>query len=396
MIFILAIPIILMTHISERELELPDSVIAKLIKIVAEDKKIISLGAGEPDFPAAKEIVNYTKKIADKCNHYSPPGGRSDLKDAIIKKLRRENKIHTSSENVVVTAGSQEALLLAIGTAVDVTEQVIVPSPSFLAYVPTIELFDAVPIAVPLLSENNFEINPDDVEKQVDKKKTKALIINTPANPTGNVIKRKTLEELADIAVDYDLYIFSDEAYEKIIYDNAKHVSIASLNGMEDYVVSFFTFSKSHAMCGYRLGYCVAPRKVADAITKIHVYTSISAPTISQMLGVKALKTGDRYTNQMLKEYKRRRNFIVKRLNEIGLGTAMPQGAFYAFSNISAYSRDSRRFAMQLLSKAHVAVVPGVEFGRYGECYIRCSYATKLPLIEKAMDRMEKFLKRYR
>lgn len=384
-----------MTHISERELELPDAMIGKLIKIVAEDKKIISLGAGEPDFPAAKEIIAYTKKIAGKCNHYSPPGGRADLKEAIIKKLRKENKIHALTENIVVTAGSQEALLLAIGTAVDPTEQVIVPSPSFLAYVPTVELFDAVPVTVPLLAENNFEINSDDVEKQIDRKKTKAIIINTPSNPTGNVIRRKTLEELANIAVEYDLYIFSDEAYEKIIYDNAKHVSVGSLNGMDKYVVSFFTFSKSHAMCGYRLGYCVAPRKVADAITKIHVYSSISAPTISQMLGVKALAMGNRYTKYMVNEYKRRRDFIVKRLNEIGLGTAMPKGAFYAFADISAYTRDSRRFAIQLLKKG-VAVVPGAEFGRYGEGYIRCSYATKLPLIEKALEHMEKFVKNYK
>jgi aminotransferase len=265
-----------------------------------------------------------------------------------------------------------------------------------LAYIPTIELFDAVPVAVPLLAENNFEINTDDVGKLIDKKKTKAIIINTPANPTGNVIKRKTLEELADLAVEYDMYIFSDEAYEKIIYDNANHVSVGSLNGIQDYVVSFFTFSKSYAMCGYRLGYCVAPKRVADAITKIHVYSSISAPTISQMLGVKALAIGNKYTNFMVKEYRRRRDFIVKRLNEIGLGTIKPQGAFYAFSNISAYMRDSRRFAFDLLAKAHVAVVPGAEFGRYGEGYIRCSYATRLPLIEKAMKRIESVLRRYK
>lgn len=384
-----------MTHISERELQLPEAMIGKLIKIAAEDKKIISLGAGEPDFPAPKEIAAYTKKIADKCSHYSPPGGRSDLKEALAKKLRKENKIHALPENIVVTAGSQEALLLAIGTAVDVTEQVIVPSPSFLAYVPAIELFDAVPVSVQLKEENNFEIIPGDVEEKIDRKKTKAIIINSPANPTGNVIRRKTLEELADLAVEHDLYIFSDEAYEKIIYDT-KHVSIGSLNGMDKYVVSFFTFSKSHAMCGYRLGYCVAPKKVADAITKIHVYTSISAPTISQMLGVKALAIGNKYTDYMVKEYRTRRNYIVKRLNEIGLPTAMPQGAFYAFSNIQKFSNDSRKFAMQLLNKAHVAVVPGIEFGRYGEGYIRCSYATKLPLIEKALDRMEKFLKKYK
>ncbi len=382
-----------MTHISERELELPDAVIGKLIKIAAEDKKIISLGPGEPDFPAPPPIVEYTKKIAGRCSHYSPPGGRSDLKEAIVRKLRKDNRIRCAPENIVVTSGSQEALLLATACTLDVSEQMIIPNPSFLAYLPAIELFSAVPVFAELREEEKFEINPDHVKKLIDKKKTEAILINTPANPTGTVIRKKTLEELADIAIENDIYIFSDEAYEKIIYD-AKHVSIASLNGMEDYAITFQTFSKTYAMCGYRLGYVCAPQKLAEALTKTHVYSTICAPTISQMLGVKALSLADTYTKKMVREYRRRRDMLVKRLNEIGLNTIKPEGAFYTFSRIPG--RNSRKFAMQLLHKAHVAVVPGVEFGSFGEGYIRCSYATDYSLIEKAMERMEKFVNKQR
>ncbi len=380
-----------MVHISERELELPDAVIGKLIGMKRKD--VVSLGPGEPDFSAPLPIVNYTKKIAHLVNHYSPPGGMPELKEGLVKKLRKDNRIKTEPENIIVTAGSQEAMLIAIANTLDVSEQIIIPNPSFLAYVPMAELFDAFPVSVELKEENKFEINPDDVKKLIDPKKTEAILINTPANPTGNVIRRKTLEELADMAIEHNLYIFSDEAYEKIVYEK-RHVSIGSLNGMQDYVVTFQSFSKSYAMCGYRIGYCVAPKELAETIANVHVYTSICAPTISQLLAKKALSLGNSYTKRMVKEYKKRRNFIVKRLNEIGLRTIMPQGAFYTFSNVGHLTKDCRKFSYELLNKAKVAVVPGTEFGSYGEGYIRCSYATSLKEIEKAMNRMEDFLRK--
>jgi aminotransferase len=379
-----------MRHISERDLELPDAIIGRLIQIAAEDKNILSLGPGEPDFDVPKPIVNYTRKIAGKVNHYSPPGGRSELKESIAKKLRKDNRIKCSPENIMVTSGSQEALLLSIAATLDVSEQIIIPNPSFLAYLPAVEMFNAFPVFTELKEEEKFEINPDSVEKLIDKKKTKAILINSPANPTGAVIRKKTLEELSDIAVDNDLYIFSDEAYEKIIY-GAKHVSPASLNGMNEYVLTFQTFSKTYAMCGYRLGYVCGPENLIKIMTKTHVYSTICAPTISQMLGVKALSLPKKYTNTMVHEYKRRRNLLVKRLNEIGLYTIKPEGAFYTFSRIPGKS--SMGFSKKLLKKAKVAVVPGSEFGSHGEGYIRCSYATDYKIIEKALERIEKFIK---
>jgi len=380
-----------MVDISDRELRLPDAVIGKLIKIAAEDKDILSLGPGEPDFPAPRPIVKLVKKYADKCSHYSPPGGRHELKEAIVNKVRKENHILADMENVIVTCGSQESMLMASACTLDVSEKIIIPDPSFLGYLPTFKLFYANVQKVPLMQENDFEIDPDEVKKAIDTKKTKVILINSPANPTGGIIRKKVLEELADIAVQYDLYIFSDEAYEEIIYDD-KHISIGSFNGMEDYVVSFFTFSKSYAMCGFRLGYTIAPKKLIEAMTKTHIYTTICAPTISQMVGAEAIKLDKKYINEMVREYKRRRDMLVKRLNNLNLVTKMPKGAFYTFSDISSHSKDSYKFSRELLEKAKVAVVPGKEFGDKGEGFIRCSYATDYKIIEKALDRIEKFI----
>lgn len=380
-------------HISEREQDLPDQLIEELLQISAERKDILSLGPGEPDFHLPTPLVSEIKKLANKVNHYAPPGGFLALRKAICKKLRKENKIAALPENVVVTSGSQEALMIATACTLDVSEEIVIPSPGYMSYLPTIELFNASPVFVELKEENNYEIDPDDICKVIRPKKTKVLIVNSPANPTGNVIRKKTFEQLADIAVEHDLYIFSDEAYEKIIYDGAKHVSPASLNGMGDYVVSFYTFSKTYAMCGFRLGYCVAPLSLAQAIKKTHVYTTICAPNISQLLGVKALSLPSKYTDAMVRSYKKRRDLLVPRLNELGLSTPMPKGAFYAFSNISQFAKNSKKFSLDLIKKASVATVPGTDFGAHGEGHVRFSYATDIKIIEKALDRIEKFLR---
>ena len=382
-------------HISEREFELPDAVIGKLLKIAVEDKRVYSLSAGEPNFPAPKPIIEFTKEFADKCNHYSPPGGRHELKEALVKKLKKENNIHTRPENITVTCGSQEALLLATACTLDVSEQVIIPNPSFLSYLPTFQLFNAFPVSLELKEEEDWMINPDRLKKLINKEKTKAILINTPSNPTGNVLPKKILEEVADLAVEHDLYVFSDEAYERLVYGK-KHFSIGALNGMKNYAVTFHTFSKTYAMCGYRIGYVTAPERLTQAMTKIHIYSTLAAPTISQLVATKALTIPKRYIEKMRIEYDKRRKFLVKALNNIGLPTVTPHGAFYTFSNITDYFDDSFKFANDLLHRAKVAVVPGKEFGTHGEGYIRCSYATDYQLIIKAMDKLEKFVNKLR
>jgi len=381
-----------MVHISERESQLPDQAIEKLIEVMVEDKSVLSLGPGEPDFELPKPLVAEVKRLADKSNHYSPAGGLIELREAICRKLKRDNRIHTDPGDIVVTSGSQEALLLSSMALLDVSEQVLLPNPSYMAFLPTVELLNASPVFFNLKEENAFEPDPDEIRKKIDPKKTKVIILNSPANPTGNVIRRKTMEEIADLAIEHNLTIFSDEAYEKILYDGAKHVSFASLNGMRNRVLTFQSFSKSFAMCGFRLGYVVAPKEAAEAIKKTHVYASICAPTISQKLGIKALDLPPKYTMNMVKEYDRRRKVIVKRLNGMGLSTQTPLGAFYTFSNISHLSNDSKKFAFDLLKKEKVAVVPGTDFGTEGKKFIRCSFATKLPVIEKALDRLERFI----
>ena len=381
-----------MTHISERELELPDAVIAKLLKMASEDKNIISLGAGEPNFDLPEPLQKALKRIPKTCNHYAPPGGRADLKAALVKKLAHDNKIHAEDENIIVTAGSQEAILLGAMCSLDIGEQVILPDPGFMGYLPCFELLHAVPVSLPLLEEDKFSINTDRLRRLIDKKRTKAIVINTPSNPTGTVLSKKILEDVADIAVENNLYIFSDEAYEHIVYDQ-QHVSIGSLNGMEEYAVSLFTFSKSYAMCGFRVGYAVGPNQLIDAMTRTHIYTTLSAPNPSQMLAVEALKMPRKYIQLMVNEYRKRRDFLVKKLNQIGLPTAMPEGAFYTFSNVQEHSKNSFKLAGSLLKKAKVAVVPGREFGVNGEGYIRCSYATAMDKIEDAMERFGRFLR---
>jgi aminotransferase len=382
-------------HISKREQDLPDAVIGKMLKIAVEDKSIISLAPGEPDFSLPKPLINHIPKLANKSNHYSPPGGLKELREAITKKLRKDNKIKTDPNNIIVTCGSTEAILLATACNLDISDRILIPDPSFLGYLPTFELFNAVPVSVPVLEENNFEFDPDELKKYVPKnmkKKTKGLMLCTPGNPTGTIFSKKVLEEVADFAVDNDLFIYSDEAYEKLVYEK-KHISIGSFNGMEDRVVTFQTFSKTYAMCGFRVGYCQGPSNLIEAMKKTHIYSTLAAPTISQKLAIKALSLPESHTNKMKTEYKRRRDMITKRLNELNLRTIKPQGAFYTFSNIQEYSKNSFKFSNNILQKAKVAVMPGAEFGKNGEGYIRCSYATDYNLIGKAMDRLEKYLK---
>jgi aminotransferase len=384
--------------ISERESELPVLTIGRLLHIAEEDKRVISLGPGEPDFTAPKNIIAAAKKALDKgYTHYSPPAGRSDFKEAIIKKLKKDNCIRASPENIVVTTGSTEAIMLALMCTIDPGEGVMVPDPGFLAYKPTVEVLNGMPISVPLYEEDGFQLDVERMEKAIIPERTNAIILNSPSNPTGTVFSRKVLEEVAGFAMEYDLLIISDEAYEKLVYGGAKHISIGSLNGMEDRVLTLHSFSKTYAMPGFRLGYAVGNEKLIAAMAKLHLFTSLCAPTLSQVAAMGALKGTQEPVRKMVREYDRRRKMIVRRINDIpGFSCAEPKGAFYAFPNISYYRMKSLKFAEWLLKNAKVAVVPGTEFGRMGEGFIRCSYATEYRKIEKAMDNIERAVKKLR
>lgn len=383
-------------EISEREKELPVSTIGELIKIAEEERGIISLGPGEPDFEAPKNIVNFAcKKLREGFTHYSPPGGRSELREAVAKKLKRENGIDVSPEQVIITSGSTEGILLNLICTIDPGEGVLIPDPGFLAYKPTVEVLNGMPLSIPHNEEDGFQFNIENAKNVLIPEKTKVMIINSPSNPTGVVFKRKTLEEIADFVCEYDLIVISDEAYEKFVYEGEKHISIGSLNGMEERVVTLQSFSKTYAMPGFRVGYAAGPEDLINAMKKVHIYSSICAPTISQLAAFEALRGSQKPVEKMVREYDRRRKLIIKRLNEIsGFSCVKPKGAFYAFPNIKEFGMTSLKFSNLLIKEAKVAVVPGTEFGNCGEGYIRCSYATSYEKIEEGMDRIENMVKK--
>lgn len=384
--------------ISERELELPETEMGKLMKILVEERGIISLGPGEPDFTPAKHIIKFAKQKLDQgFTHYSPAEGRKELLEAIVKKLKKENKIDTCPENVIVTCGSNEAILLALICCIDPGEQVLVPDPDYVTYIPIVELLNGCPLSIQLKQENGFRLVPEEIEIK-EPKRTRAIIIDNPANPTGVVYSKKILEKIADLAIENDLLILSDEAYEKFVY-NGKHISIGSLNGMQDYVLTLHSFSKTYGMAGFRVGYATGPEKVIAAMRKVHLYSTLCAPTISQLAALAALRGPQGWVKKNVSEYNRRRKFIVKRFNEIpGFSCIEPQGAFYVFPKIDFSLKGkklkSREFCEFLIKNAKVACVSGTEFGRYGEGFVRFSYATAYDLIVKAMDRIEKVVKR--
>ncbi|MFH0715014.1 MAG: pyridoxal phosphate-dependent aminotransferase [Candidatus Diapherotrites archaeon] len=378
--------------LSERASQLPPSDFAQIMKIAEEDASVISLGPGEPDFSTPKPIIEYCKKVLDEgYTHYSPPGGRHELKEAIAKKLQKENKIPVENalQNVCVTAGSTEALLLANLCICDAGQEIIVPNPGFIAYKPGVELMQGFALDLHLTHENGFQIETDELKKEINPK-TKALILCSPSNPTGTVLSKKVLEEIAEIAIENQLLIISDEAYEKFVYDGAKHVSIASLNGMFEYCLTLQSFSKTYAMPGFRVGYACGPKWLVEKMGKLAVYSSLSPNTPAQLSAQFALEHGDKEVKEMAEEYNARRKFILKRLKSMnGLHVEVePEGAFYVFPLIQV-KKSSAQLAQYLLDEAKVLTVPGTEFGSSGEGFLRLSYATALPKIETALDKIE-------
>jgi len=383
--------------ISERSGQLAYKELGHLLALIEKDHRIISLGPGEPDFGPPSHVIRAAQRALEKprTSRYAPLEGIKELREAIAKKLKKENRIDLSPDQVIITSGSNEAVLLALASIIDPGEAVAVTDPSFLDYIPTIHLLNGTAISLPVIPQNDWQLIPELVKKQIrEPKRTRAIIINSPANPTGAVYSKKTLEGIAQIAVENDLLIISDEAYEKFVY-GAKHISIGSLNGMEDYVLTLQSFSKTYGMPGFRVGYAAGPEKLIKAMSKIHLYSSICSPTISQIAALEALKGPQGRIKKIVNEYAKRRKFIIKRVNEIPCFycACEPKGAFYIFPKLKSKMK-SVRFAHWLIKNAGVLVVPGTDFGRYGEGYVRLSYATKPDLIERALNRIEKAVKK--
>lgn len=382
-------------RLAERTKVIGMTKIEESLRIIEQHPDIISLGAGEPDFPAPPNVIKSAEKFLERgYTHYSPLQGRLELREELVKKLKKDNGIHANPDEIIVTCGSKEAILLTVLSLVNPKEEVVIPDPGYIAYRPIVELIGGIAKSLPLREEDGFEVHPEILKKSITRK-TKLIIINTPSNPTGTVLSKKILEEVADIAIDKNLMIMSDEAYEKLIYDNSKHVSIGSLNGMQDRVITIQSFSKTYAMCGFRVGYAVANTDLIKEMKEFKICTTLAAPTFAQLAAVEALKNSSNYTKMMLKQYDRRRKLIVKRLNEIPrMSCTVPKGAFYAFPNIKNYKMSSDKFSDFLLKKAKVVGIPGTEFGKYGEGYIRFSYATAYKRLVEALNRIENSLRK--
>ncbi|ACS33833.1 pyridoxal phosphate-dependent aminotransferase [Thermococcus gammatolerans] len=372
------------------------SEIRKLFDLAAGMEDVISLGIGEPDFDTPEHIKEYAKEALDRgMTHYGPNAGLPMLREAIARKLRKQNGIEADPKSeIMVLVGANQAFIMGLATFLKDGEEVLIPSPMFVSYAPAVILAGGKPVEVPTYEENEFRLSVDDLEKHVSEK-TRALIINSPNNPTGAVLTKKDLEEIADFAVEHDLIVFSDEVYEHFVYDGARNHSIASLDGMFERTITINGFSKTFAMTGWRLGFVAAPAWIIEKMTRFQMYNATCPVTFAQYAAAKALEDERSWkaVEEMRKEYDRRRKLVWKRLNEMGLPTVKPKGAFYIFPRIRDTGLTDHEFSELMLKEAKVAVVPGSAFGKAGEGYIRISYATAYEKLEEAMDRMEKVLK---
>jgi aminotransferase len=372
---------------------IPPSGIRKFFDIVATMPDCISLGVGEPDFVTPWKISDSgIYAIKDGYTHYTSNKGLIELRKLITQKIF--NDIHTAyspDNEIIITVGVSQALDLALRAVVDPGDEVVIFEPCYVSYPSNISLVYGTPVPISTWDKNGFEIDPTDLKKAITKK-TKAILLNYPANPTGATLSKGVLEEIAKIAIENDLVVIADELYSAIIYED-KHFSILQIPGMKERTIYLNGFSKSHAMTGWRLGYVCAPKSLIDPMLKIHQYTALCAPSMAQYAAIEALENGDADVTKMIDEYTKRRNFITSRFNEIGIPCRKPKGTFYVFPDITPTKLSSDDFAMKLLDAQKVAVVPGNVFGSCAEGHIRCSFATSIENLKGAMDRIENFVK---
>lgn len=376
---------------------IPESGIRRLFELASRQKDVISLGIGEPDFDTPQHIKEYALEALNKgMTHYTPNNGLKILRDAISEKLKKENGIDADPDkNIMVTVGGNQAFLLALSTFIRPGDEAIVPSPYFVTHAAAVRLVGGTVVEVRTCIENDFRVVSEDLKKVVTSK-TRCIIISTPNNPTGSVLKRKDLEEIADIAVEYNIKIISDEVYEKLIYDGAEHVSIASLNGMSDLTITVNSFSKAYAMTGWRLGYVVADPATVAKMTKFQMYLAACPVSFVQYAAARALQDprSRAATESMRQEYQKRRDYLYKRLSNVdGLVVNRPMGAFYMFPRVDF---EDNAFAEKLLSEGRVVVVPGSAFGTYGRGHVRLCYATSMSNIKEATSRIERFMRSLR
>ena len=378
--------------LSKQVVDLPRSGIREFFDLVTGSKDIISLGVGEPDFVTPWNIREAAIFSLEKGHTtYTSNYGLESLRRAIAKYV--EDFFHVSYNpigEILPTVGVSEAIDLALRCLLSPGDEVLYHEPCYVSYAPSVKLAYGVATPVETSIDDLFALNPAKLEAAITPK-TKVLMLNFPTNPTGSIAPRETLEQIAQICVKHDLFVLTDEIYSELRYDGEEHTSIASLPGMKERTLLLHGFSKAFAMTGFRLGYACGPQELIDQMVKIHSYTMICPTITAQEAAIEALQNGTPAMHEMRDSYHMRRDYIVKRFNEMGMDCHLPGGAFYTFPSVKRFGISSKDFALGLLKEARVAAVPGTAFGACGEGYLRCCYATAFSLLEEACDKMARY-----
>ena len=371
--------------------EMEPSGIRRFFDVASTMDNVISLGVGEPDFDTPWHIREEGIYSLEKGRtFYTSNAGLLPLRQEVAAYLKRRFFLEYNPDEVIVTVGGSEAIDIGFRTMLDPGDEVIIPEPCFVSYVPCVLMAGGVPVRLPLEEKDQFKLTKEKLLSAITEK-TKVVVLPFPNNPTGAIMTREELQSVADVIKEKDLFVMSDEIYSELSYQG-NHVSIASIPGMRERTVVINGFSKSYAMTGWRLGYAVGPREIIRQMVKVHQYVIMSAPTTSQYAAIEALRNGDEDVARMRESYDERRRFLVKELREMGIPCFEPMGAFYVFPNISRFKMSSEEFARKLLEEQRVAVVPGSAFGACGEGFLRISYAYSIEDLKKALVIIKKFI----
>ncbi|MDW8359724.1 MAG: pyridoxal phosphate-dependent aminotransferase [Candidatus Caldarchaeum sp.] len=379
-------------YLSERTRSIALSGIRVMWEKTLKIPDVIRMDIGEPDFqPPRKVRQALYEAIEEGYTHYSPSAGLPETREAVAEKARRENGMDVSPSEVVITPGGSAALYLSMMATVNPGEEVLIPDPGWAQYNAMVSLANGVPVGYRLSEDKGYMVDVEDLEKKITSK-TKMILINTPQNPTGSVLNRKILQEIADLAVERNLLVLSDEVYEKFVFDGETHVSIGSFEGLKNRVITVNSLSKTYAMTGLRIGYVIAPQQIAEEVAKLNLYVSTCANTAVQHAATAALKHHHEEIELMLNEYRRRRDAVYKRLLEIeGVSCVKPKGAFYLFPNFGeAVKMSSFDFAMHLLDTVHVSTVPGSSFGSMGENHLRMACTSEINRLLLGVEKIAK------
>ena len=380
-----------MKELSQRVSQAPKSQIRELFSLAAGRSDVISLGIGQPDFKTPEPIIKaITKALEDGITMYAPTRGNSELLELIAKKIREQNKIDVGVENVIVSNGGSQAITFAFASLFNQGDELILCSPNFISYFYCGAFFGLK--VVESKRNDDFSPNLDDIKSKITSK-TKAILINSPNNPTGYAFTKKEIEEIVGMVIENDLYLISDEVYENYLYDGTVHISPGSLNGMQERTITLNAMSKLFSATGIRLGYVAAPAHIIDLMEKYQQYTIAGTNHAAQFGFIEALKMDKGFFKPILKEFNSRRLLCYKRLSEIGFDVVKPKGAFYIMPGISKFGSDSMKFSKKVMQEKAVAIVPGAIFGSYAADRLRMSYATSMNNLETAMDRIEDFVK---